>query len=112
MENMIITKDLSQSIMRKEKAENLFKSFRINWKMLQFNYYSLIVVTLLVSTMIGSAAAMFVLQNNAPLWQLMACVIVSMVSNTASISNLSIKPVALTFIVSVLVNGALIFMNI
>jgi hypothetical protein len=110
MENILTTRALMSEAKNEKKIT--IKQFKIDWESLKFNYYSIIVVTLLASTMLGSAAAMVILQNNASTGQLSACVIVSMVSNSASICNLSIKPVTYSFLVSLLVNTALILMNI
>lgn len=78
---------------------------------LNFSYFGLISMSILVGSIIGGVAAAAILSNNAPVWQLGLCAAVSMANNTAGIGQAPTKWVFNLFIVSVVVNTLLIIVN-
>lgn len=81
------------------------------WEMLAFNYFSVITVAITTGSIFGGVATMFVLQNDAPTWQLILCAMVSMGNNVASISSAPVKWVAGIFTAAMIVNTLLILAN-
>lgn len=79
---------------------------------LNFSYFGLISMTILIGSIIGGIAASVILSNDAPIWQLGVCAAVSMANNTAGIGQAPTKWVANLFIVSLVVNTLLIVANI
>ncbi|MCE3227696.1 MAG: hypothetical protein K0S32_2247 [Bacteroidetes bacterium] len=79
---------------------------------LEFSYFGLIVVTILVGSMVGGIASMYILKNHAPVWQLAACAAVSMGNNVAGIGQAPAKWVLNFFFTSLVVNTVLILVNI
>lgn len=78
---------------------------------LNFSYFGLISMSILVGSIIGGIAAAAILSNDAPIWQLGLCAAVSMANNTAGIGQAPTKWVFNLFIVSVVVNTVLIIAN-
>ena len=79
---------------------------------LEFSYFGLISMTILVGSIFGGFAASCVLANDAPIWELILVAAVSMANNTAAIGQAPTKWVMNLFIVSMLTNLALILINI
>lgn len=79
---------------------------------LNFSYFGIITMTILVGSIIGGIAAAVILSNNAPIWQLGACAAVSMANNAAGIGQAPTKWIVNLFFVSIIANGILIMMNI
>lgn len=79
---------------------------------LNFSYFGLISMTILVGSIIGGIAASFILSNDAPIWELCLCAAVSMANNTAGIGQAPTKWVFNLFIFSTIVNVLLILVNI
>lgn len=82
------------------------------WSQLQFNYFSVIAFTLTVSSCLGGITAMFIHQNEAPIWQLSIAIFASMFNNLTAIASTPIRWVVGSFITSVSVNILLILLNI
>jgi hypothetical protein len=101
-----ITNSYSESVENQNTVSNSI------WDVLAFNYYSLITVTITFSSIVGGIACMYILQNEAPMWQLVLCSMISMGNNVAGISQAPVKWVVAAFIASVLANALLILMNI
>jgi hypothetical protein len=96
----------------KNKPFSLVSLFGTTWSELEFNYYSIIVFTLTVSSCIGGAAAAFILSTNAPTWQLAICAGVSMFNNSTAIGHAPVKWVIGSFITSMVLNILLIAINL
>jgi hypothetical protein len=77
----------------------------------QSNYFSFIAMTILVGSIWGGIAAMFIDKGNAPVWQLAINVGISMAVNVAAIGQAPLKWVMNLFIASIVVNAALMAMN-
>jgi hypothetical protein len=92
------------------KAEGKFLG--TSWATWQFNYYSVITVTLTVGSIIGAIAAALILNNDSATWQLAACAMLSMFNNTTAIGNLPVKWVLYSHVISVMGNVALILINL
>lgn len=105
METTISLKNESKtSVQTKSKYEQFIES-------LNFSYFGLISMSILVGSIIGGIAAAAILSNDAPIWQLGLCAAVSMANNTAGIGQAPTKWVFNLFIVSVVVNTLLIIAN-
>jgi hypothetical protein len=81
-------------------------------KKLDFSYFGLISMTILVGSILGGLSASTVLSNDAPIWQLCLVSAASMASNTAAIAQAPTKWVINLFILSILINSLLILINI
>jgi hypothetical protein len=79
---------------------------------LNFSYFGLISMTILIGSIVGGIAASYILSNDAPVWQLGLCAAVSMANNTAGIGQAPTKWVANLFIISLVVNILLILVNL
>ena len=79
---------------------------------LQFSYFGLISMTILIGSIIGGIAAMYIFENNAPIWQFIFCIGFSTMNNVFAISQAPVKWVFNTFVLTILVNVLLILINI
>lgn len=79
---------------------------------LQFSYFGLISMTILIGSIIGGIAAMYIFKNDAPLWQFIFCIGFSTMNNVFAISQAPVKWVFNTFVLTILVNVLLILINI
>ncbi len=79
---------------------------------LNFSYFGIITMTILVGSIVGGIAAAVILSNNAPIWQLGLCAAVSMGNNAAGIGQAPTKWVMNLFFANIIANGILIMMNI
>lgn len=105
METTISLKNETRTAnVNKSKYEQFIES-------LNFSYFGLISISILVGSIIGGVAAAAILSNEAPVWQLGLCAAVSMANNTAGIGQAPTKWVFNLFIVSVIVNTLLIIAN-
>jgi hypothetical protein len=78
---------------------------------LQFSYFGLISMTILIGSILGSIAAMYIFKNDAPMWQFILCLGFSTMNNVFAISQAAVKWVFNTFVLTVLVNAFLIILN-
>ena len=79
---------------------------------LQFSYFGLISMTIAIGSILGGIAAMYVFENNAPMWQFILCLGFSTMNNVFAISQAPVKWVFNTFVLTILVNIMLIIINI
>lgn len=79
---------------------------------LNFSYFGIITMTILVGSIIGGIAAAVILSNNAPIWQLGLCAAVSMGNNAGAIAQAPTKWIVNLFFISLIANAALILMNV
>ncbi len=92
-------------------------SVNSNWRYnklidkLQFSYFGLISMTILIGSILGGVAAMYVFENNAPMWQFILCLGFSTMNNVFAISQAPVKWVFNTFVLTVVVNILLIILN-
>ena len=78
---------------------------------LKFSYYGIITMTMTIGSCLGGIATMYVFQNDAPLWQFVLAVGISMANNVAAISQASMKWVVNIFMLNVIINSILIIAN-
>jgi hypothetical protein len=78
---------------------------------LQFSYFGLISMAILVGSILGGIAAMYIFENDAPMWQFILCLGFSMMNNVFAISQAPVKWVFNAFVLTVLVNAFLIIFN-
>ncbi len=78
---------------------------------LNFSYFGIISMTILIGSIIGGISAMYILQYNAPIWQLGLCMSAAMANNVAAIGQASTKWVVNLFLICVVVNTVLILVN-
>ena len=90
------------------KSESGYDAFL---KKLNFSYFGLISMTITLGSIIGGIAAMSILQNDAPIWQLAVCMGLAMANNVAAIGQAPIKWLFNTFVLSTVVNLLLILAN-
>ena len=79
---------------------------------LDFSYFGLISITILVGSILGGITASIILNNHASIWQLIICSAVSMANNTAGIAQAPTKWVCNLFIITLIVNILLILINV
>lgn len=78
---------------------------------LKFSHYGLITMAILIGSMMGSIAAMYVFEAGAPLWQFVVGLIFTMANLVACISQAPTKWVFNLFALSLIVNTILILVN-
>src|ERR1700758_295229 len=93
-------------------SANMVERYNKFMAKLQFSYFGLISMTILIGSMIGGIAAMYIFKNNAPMWQFILCIGFSTMNNVFAISQTPVKRVFNTFVLTVLVNAILILINI
>lgn len=92
-------------------ATTFVKSYNRLIEKLNFSYFGLISMTILIGSILGGVAAMFILQNDAPIWQLGICMSAAMANNVVAIGQAPVKWVFNVAIINVLIAGILILMN-
>jgi hypothetical protein len=94
-------------------SSNLSLSARYNKFIedLKFSHFGLISMAILMGSIMGGIAAMFVFENQAPMWQFILGLGVSMANLVASIAQAPTKWVFNLFVLSLIVNCALILAN-
>lgn len=79
---------------------------------LEFSYYGIISMTILIGSILGGIASMFVFQNDAPFWQFIVGLYCAMANLVASIGQAPIKWVVNLFFLSAAVSTLLIIINL
>ncbi|MDO8998654.1 MAG: hypothetical protein Q7W45_02735 [Bacteroidota bacterium] len=79
---------------------------------LEFSYFGLISMTILIGSIIAGIAASVVLDNNAPIWQLCTIAAIAMANNTSGIAQAPTKWVVGTFILNAAVSTIFILANL
>jgi hypothetical protein len=95
-----------------EKAKTNSSAYDRLIEDLKFSYYGLISMTILIGSILGGMAAMFVFQNHAPLWQFIIGLYCAMGNLVASIAQAPTKWVVNLFLLSTVVNVLLILINL
>lgn len=101
----------NQTSLSKAKVTTRKSKYELWIESLNFSYFGIISMTILVGSIIGGIAAAVILSNNAPIWQLGLCAAVSMGNNAAGIGQAPTKWIVNSFFVSIITNGILILMN-
>lgn len=79
---------------------------------LNFSYFGLIAMAILIGSCLGGVATMKVFENDAPLWQFILSLAITMANLVACISQAPTKWVVNLFAASLLVNATLLLINI
>ena len=79
---------------------------------LKFSYFGIISMTILIGSCIGGISAMYILKNDAPIWQLGVCMAAAMANNVSAIGQAPIKWVVNLFLINFVLNLILILMNV
>jgi hypothetical protein len=103
------SKQLTRERVEKVKTESAYDRFISK---LEFSYFGIISMTILIGSIIGGIAAMYILKSDAPVWQLGLCMAVAMANNVAAIGQAPTKWVVNLFIANFVVNVALISVNL
>lgn len=78
---------------------------------LEFSYFGLIAMTISIGSIIGGIAAMYIFENNAPIWQLGLCMMGAMANNVAAIGQAPTRWVVNIFLANFAIATLLILMN-
>ncbi len=74
-------------------------------------YFGLIAFTITFGSILGSITAMYISQNNAPIWHMSLCIALAMTNNVMAIGQAPTKWVVNTFMFAILVELILIAVN-
>jgi hypothetical protein len=94
------------------QSSGLSLSYNRFIKKLEFSYFGLISMAILIGSCLGSIATMQVFQNNAPMWQFILSLGFSMANLVACIGQAPTKWVVNLFALCILGNAALLVANI
>jgi hypothetical protein len=78
---------------------------------LDFSYFGLIAMTISIGSIIGGIAAMYIFENDAPIWQLGLCMAGAMANNVAAIGQAPTRWVVNIFILNFVISAFLILIN-
>jgi hypothetical protein len=97
--------------------KSILRTSQLNWyekliKKAEFSYFGLISLTISVGSILGGIAAMYVFQNDAPIWQLGIAMSSSMANNVAAIGQAPARWIVNLFTLCVLANVLLILLNV
>lgn len=97
---------------RTEKNVTLASRYNMFIKKLEFSHFGFIAMAILINTCLGSIATMQVFVNHAPLWEFIASLAFTMANLVACIAQAPTKWVFNIFTASMIVNAALLLINI
>lgn len=97
--------------MQETKKENVTTTSKF-LEEAQYNYFFLISVVIITGSCLGGITAMYILKANAPLWQLVANIYLTMGCNVACIGQASARWVLRIFAISVLANIMLLLAHV
>jgi hypothetical protein len=109
METTIQTSNAQRANVNSYAATSAYARFIERMK---FNHFGIISMTILIGSMVGGIAAMFILKNDAPIWQLCLCMAAATGNNVSAIAQASTKWVINFFLINIAVSLALILANI
>ena len=114
METVVNThKTAPVHIAEKSKTNDASLSAYDRWiKKLEFSYFGIIAMTITIGSILGGLAAMSVLENNAPIWQLGLAMAGAMANNVSCIGQAPTKWMVNIFFLTTAVNILLIIVNI
>ena len=78
---------------------------------LNFSYFGLISMTILIGSILGGITAMTILKNDAPILELILCMSVAMINNVVAIGQAPTKWIVNFFALEVVVCTLLILVN-
>lgn len=108
----ISTKTIESKAGTAPASLDLPRIFGTTWEKLQSNYYSVIVMTILVGSMVSGIAAANLLRVDGPTWELALVAFFGMFNNTTAIGNMSIRWVVWSFVLSLAANILFIAINL
>jgi hypothetical protein len=79
---------------------------------LNFSYFGLISMTILIGSILGGITAMTILQNDAPIWELILCMSVAMTNNVVAIGQAPTRWIFNLFVLETIVCTLLIIVNL
>jgi hypothetical protein len=91
---------------------SLASRYNVFIKKLEFSYFGIIAMAILISSCLGSIATMKIFEHNAPLWQFIVSLGFTMANLVACISQAPMKWVINLFAASILVNTVLLLLNL
>ena len=113
METTIQTGKIRQSSERtSSRSQTSVSSYAQFIERISFNYFGIISMTILIGSILGGIGAMYILKNNAPIWELGLCMAGAMANNVAAIGQAPTKWVVNLFIVSSVISVLLILVNL
>lgn len=77
-----------------------------------FNLFAIITFQLLVGSAIAGIAAMMILKNDAPTWQLAVIAFSAILSNALSIGQAGLRAIIWGFFINVILSVGLIILNL
>ncbi|MBS1638105.1 MAG: hypothetical protein JST26_19490 [Bacteroidetes bacterium] len=107
-----ISKSYHSSHATTTKSNGLAERYNAFIEKMHFSYFGLISMTILIGSILGGITAMCILENNAPIWQLGACLAISMANNVAAIGQATTKWIVNLFALTLLINIVLILINV
>jgi hypothetical protein len=81
-------------------------------KKAEFSYFGLIAMTISIGSILGGISAMYIFQNDAPIWQLGITMSISMANNVAAIGQAPARWVVNLFALCVVLNLLMIVINL
>jgi hypothetical protein len=81
-------------------------------KSLEFSYFGIIAMAILIGSCLGSVATMKIFENDAPFWQFVLSLGITMANLVACISQAPMKWVVNLFAASLLVNSVLLLLSL
>lgn len=105
-----IAKTYSESKTNTSSVEGSFYTRLI--EKLNFSYFALISMTILIGSCFGGITAMYLMSDNAPIWQLCVNIYITMASNIAAIGQAPTKWVVNLFGLSMLANTVLLLAHV
>lgn len=78
---------------------------------LEFSYFGLIAMTISVGSIMGGIAAMYIFENDAPIWQLGLCMAGAMANNVSAIGQAPTRWVFNIFMANLFISTLLILIN-
>jgi hypothetical protein len=79
---------------------------------LKFSHFGLISMTILIGSILGGVASMYVFQSGAPFWQFIVCLYAAMANLVASIAQAPTKWVFNIFVLSTVINILFILIHL
>ncbi len=106
---------MSTTTISRNKTINV--NANLNWykkliKKAEFSYFGLIAMTITIGSILGGISAMYIFQNDAPIWQLGIVMSVSMANNVAAIAQAPAKWIVNLFTLCVLLNLLMTVINL
>jgi hypothetical protein len=91
---------------------SLASRYSVFIKKLEFSYFGIIAMAILISSCLGGITTMQIFEHNAPLWQFIVSLGFTMANLVACLSQAPMKWVVNLFAASLLVNTVLLLLNL